>query len=210
MKKLESTLKNMVMVLSIISVAAGLALAVVNLITSKQIEKINAENLANGIKEVLGVAPDDTIFSVDTTMVDSLDPNFTYYLTKKDDEGHSLGTAVKTIKNGFGGPLEVLVGFADDGTIKGYKILSHSETPGLGAKASEWFQEGNKGNIIGINPDSVNFTVSKDGGDIDAITASTITSRAFLGAVQQAYKKLFPAKADGESGASKKVKGGEQ
>ena len=208
MKKLESTLKNMVMVLSIISVAAGLALAVVNLITSKQIEKINAENLANGIKEVLGVALEDSLNV--TTVEDSLDANFTYYYTDTDSEGHSQGTAVKTVKNGFGGPLEVLVGFADDGTIKGYKILSHSETPGLGAKAGEWFQEGQKGNIIGANPDSVNLTVSKDGGDIDAITASTITSRAFLGAVQQAYDKLFPAKADGETGASKKEKGGEQ
>lgn len=180
MKKLESTLKNMVMVLTIIAVVAGGALAIVNAITTKQIEKINAQNLANGIKEVLGVALTDNLDVEE--VADSLDENFTYYITPQ-------GTAVKTSNNGFGGPIEVLVGFADDGSIKGYKILSHSETPGLGAKAEEWFQDGNKGNIIGIIPTEVNFTVSKDGGDIDAITASTITSRAFLTAIKNAYEK---------------------
>lgn len=202
MKKTESTLKNMVMVLSIIAITAALALAVVNAITSRQIEKINAQNLANGIKEVLGVAVTDSL-DVET-VVDSLDENFTYYITEQ-------GTAVKTSNNGFGGPIEVLVGFAEDGSIKGYKILSHSETPGLGAKAGEWFQQGNKGDIIGKNPAEVNMTVSKDGGDIDAITASTITSRAFLGAVQNAFNKLHASEeTDGESGATKKEKKGDE
>ena len=81
MKKTESTLKNMVMVLSIIAVTAALALAVVNAITSRQIEKINAQNLANGIKEVLGVAVTDSL-DVET-VVDSLDENFTYYITEQ-------------------------------------------------------------------------------------------------------------------------------
>ncbi len=201
MKKTESTLKNMVMVLSIIAVSAALALAVVNFITSRQIEKINAQNLANGIKEVLGVALTDSL-DVET-VADSLDENFTYYITGQ-------GTAVKTSENGFGGPIEVLVGFAEDGSIKGYKILSHSETPGLGAKAGEWFQSGNKGDITGKNPAEVNMTVSKDGGDIDAITASTITSRAFLGAVQNAYNKLHASEeTNGESGATKQEKKGD-
>ena len=201
MKKLESTLKNMVMVLSIISVTAALALAIVNAVTTSQIEKINAENLANGIKEVLGVNAEDSL-QVET-IEDTLNANFTYYITPQ-------GTAVKTTSNGFGGPIEVLVGFAEDGSVKGYKILSHSETPGLGAKASEWFQEGNKGNIIGLNPGTVNLTVSKDGGEVDAITASTITSRAFLNAVQQAYNKLFKETTDGETGASNLQKGEQQ
>ena len=72
----------------------------------------------------------------------------------------------------------------------------------MGQKASLWFQKGNKGDVIGKNPGECNFTVSKDGGDIDAITASTITSRAFLAAVKSAYDQLFAGGADATSGAT--------
>jgi len=89
---------------------------------------------------------------------------------------------------GFGGELKVLTGFDAEGNILGYTILGHAETPGLGAKATDWFQKGGKGDIIGKNPAKNNMTVSKDGGEVDAITASTITSRAFLKAVNEAYE----------------------
>ena len=68
-----------------------------------------------------------------------------------------------------------------------YSLLSHVETPGLGSKAADWFKKGNKGDITGMNPGEASLTVSKDGGKVDAITASTITSRAFLNAVNVAY-----------------------
>ena len=100
----------------------------------------------------------------------------------------------------------MLVGFDPDGKILGYTLLEHAETPGLGAKADKWFQKGEKGDIIGKTP-AEPLTVSKDGGQVDAITASTITSRAFLLAVNQAYNafKATPA-VDGESGATKQEK----
>ena len=106
-----------------------------------------------------------------------------------DESGTKLGKAVQTSENGFGGELQVLVGFDQEGTILGYTILQHAETPGLGAKAGDWFQKenGEKRTVVGKNPGKANFTVSKDGGDIDAITASTITSRAFLLAIKNAY-----------------------
>ena len=78
---------------------------------------------------------------------------------------------------------------------------------GLGAKAATWFQQGAKGNIIGKNP-ATPLKVSKDGGDVDAITASTITSRAFLKAVNQAYAAYAGASADGHTGATAKAKKG--
>ena len=198
--KLESNIKNMTMVLTIISVVAGGALAAVNSITSKQIEKINAENLSKGIKEVLRVETDDSLNVIEET--DSVS-GFTFYTTNK-------GVAIKTSGNGFGGPIEILTGFDEEGTILGYQILSHAETPGLGAKVSEWFQKGQKGDIIGKNPGQCNLTVSKDDGDIDAITASTITSRAFLRGVQAAYDSKFTkATTDAQSGATKKEGGQE-
>ena len=107
--------------------------------------------------------------------------DFVVYTTDK-------GVAVQsTDPNGFGGNLTVLVGFDESGIIKGYTVLAHAETPGLGAKAGEWFQKGNPGCIVGLNPAEKNLTVANDGGDIQAITASTITSRSFLRAVQEAY-----------------------
>lgn len=192
MKKLESSLTNMLAVLTVIAVVAGSVLAYVNSVTAPQIEKINADNLAAGIKAVMG---SDQIQVAEPQEVDG----FTAYAIT-DASAQSLGTAIVTTENGFGGPLKVLVGFDTEGTILGYTVLEHAETPGLGAKAGEWFQD----KIIGKNPGLCNFTVSKDGGEIDAITASTITSRAFLLAIQNAYDKLKEGQ-DGQTGATQQA-----
>jgi electron transport complex protein RnfG len=84
-----------------------------------------------------------------------------------------------------------MVGLDKEFKVLGYTVLVSNETPGLGAKASEWFQEGGKGNIIGRVAGQ--FKTSKDGGDVDAITASTITSRSFLRAVNNAYAEYAKA-----------------
>ncbi len=185
----------MVIVLTVITVVAGAALAYVNYATSSQIEKIKADNLAKGIKQVMGVDLNSN-FQYETDTVDT-------YIFYKSDKG----TAIQSTTNGFGGPLTVLVGFDPEGTVLGYTILEHSETPGLGAKAGEWFQKGNRGDIIGKKPGEVKFGVTKGGeGDIDAITASTITSRAFLLAVQNAYDKLTNDDTNANTGASQQAK----
>ena len=190
MKKLESSLKNMVIVLTVISVVAGGLLAYVNNITKGPIEQIKAENLANALKSVLNAEQMPQVASTE-----SIDEFTIIYVTDK-------GTAVQAATDGFGGKVKVLVGFSQDGSICGYSLLEHAETPGLGAKADSWFQEGQKGNIIGKNPGVKELTVSKDGGEIDAITASTITSRAFLLAVNNAYKAFSGLGADAMTGAT--------
>ena len=179
----------MLAVLTVIAIVAAGVLAYVNSVTAPQIEKINAENLAAGIRAVMG---SDDIQVAQPQKADG----FTCYAIT-DASAQPLGTAIVTTENGFGGPLKVLVGFDCEGTILGYTVLEHAETPGLGAKAGEWFQD----KIIGKNPGQCNFTVSKDGGEIDAITASTITSRAFLLAIQNAYDKLKGSQ-DAQTGAS--------
>jgi len=197
MEKLKSSLTNMLLVLTVIAVIAGGVLAVVNSVTAPQIEKINAENLAAGIKAVMG---SDDIQVAEPEEVEG----FTSYKVS-DAQGNALGVAVTSSTNGFGGELKVLVGFNNEGNILGYTILQTAETPGLGAKAAQWFQKGEKGDIIGKNPGSCNFTVSKDGGEVDAITASTITSRAFLLAIQNAYDKVIAGK-DGATSTSAQAK----
>ena len=195
MKTLPSTLPNMLCVLTLISVIAAGALAYVNKITAGPIEENKARTLAEGINSVLGVA--DAQVQQTSKAEDANGNPVIIYTTDK-------GVAVQAIDpNGFGGKLSVLVGFAEEGTIKGYTVLDHAETPGLGAKAGFWFQKGEKGDIIGKNPGEKELTVSKDGGDVDAITASTITSRAFLRAVNVAYHAYAGASAtDAQSGAS--------
>lgn len=195
MEKLKSSLTNMLVVLTVIAIVAAGVLASVNAVTAPQIEKINAENLAAGIKSVMG---SDDIQVADPQNMDGFE---VYHVSDKD--GNTLGCAVVTTENGFGGALKVLVGFDVKGDILGYTVLEHAETPGLGAKADEWFQD----KIIGMNPGTSNFTVSKDGGDVDAITASTITSRAFLKAILNAYDKVI-AGTDVTSGATQQEKAG--
>jgi len=101
-----------------------------------------------------------------------------------------VGAAVETFDpNGFNGRFSLMIGFDKEGQISGYKVLEQNETPGLGANMVEWFRtDKGKQNIIGLDPAKTNMKVSKDGGDVDAITAATITSRAFLRAVERAYK----------------------
>lgn len=190
MKKLQSTLPNMAIVLTSIAIVAGLALGYVNSVTAGPIEQIKAQQLSDGIKAVLGAD------QVKVEAPDTLESGAVLYRTDK-------GVAVQaTDPNGFGGKLTVLVGFDGDGSIQGYQILETSETPGLGAKADQWFQKDQKGCIIGMSPAKNNMTVSKDGGEVDAITASTITSRAFLRCVNSAYEALKTQGEDGQSGAS--------
>ncbi|MCR4915888.1 MAG: RnfABCDGE type electron transport complex subunit G [Prevotella sp.] len=196
MKKLQSSLTNMVIVLTGVAVIMGAVLAFVNHMTSGPINQQKQQALTNGIKTVMA-SNDVEVTSTDTIVQNDAkgrQQTFIVYNTAK-------GAAVESSTMGFGGTLKVLVGFDPEGTILGYTLLEHQETPGLGAKADQWFQKGQKGCIVGLNPAN-GLTVSKDGGQVDAITASTITSRAFLLAVTNAYNAYKGNSTDAATGAS--------
>ena len=206
MKKLESTLTNMVLVLTGVAVVMGGILAFVNHLTEGPINDQKAKALADGIKTVM-VSDDIVVAKTDTVRQnDAKGKEMTYIIYQaRDAQGKELGAAVESTTGGFGGDLKVLVGFDAEGKILGYTLLEHAETPGLGAKADKWFQRGEKGDIIGKTPTEP-LTVSKDGGQVDAITASTITSRAFLLAVNNAYKAYKATPVDALSGATQQNK----
>jgi electron transport complex protein RnfG len=206
MKKLESSLLNMVLVLTGVAVIMGGILAYVNYLTEGPINEQKEKALADGIKKVL-VCDDLVVTKTDTVKQnDEKGKELTYVIYQTADaKGNELGVAVESTTGGFGGDLKVLVGFNPEGIILGYTLLEHAETPGLGSKADKWFQKGGKGDIIGKNPKEP-LTVSKDGGQVDAITASTITSRAFLLAINNAYKAYKITPADAETGATKSEK----
>ena len=168
MAKLESTFKNMVLSLVIISMVAAGALAGVYMLTLGNIEAQKKAKQEAAKQAVLA--------------------------------GHEDGYAVETAVDGFGGTFRVMVGFDQEGNILGYEILEHQETPGLGSHMEHWFKNADKPgqNIIGRKAGALQ--VSKDGGDVDAITAATISSRAFLKAVNQAYAEQFGVEA--HTGAS--------
>ena len=194
--KKESTFINMVLVLFIITLVAAAALGAVHEITKEPIAAAKLAKKLNAIKKVVpdfNNNPSDEMYKVGLNEKDTLE----FYPAKKD--GTLVGTAIKTLTTkGFGGNVWIMVGFEPDGTIHNYSVLEHTETPGLGTKMVDWFKpteaSREKSSIINKNPGTVNFTVSKDGGDIDAITAATISSRAFLDAIQTGYDEYMKIK----------------
>ncbi len=189
-KKTESTLINMLLVLSIIAIVSAAALAAINHVTSGPREEAKRIKTENAIKQVIpSFAALESKKVLPSDGKDSLILNYAY-----DSEKKLIGTAIETYTdNGFGGRINLMVGFLPNGDIYNTAVISHSETPGLGDKmdiSKSNFSEQFKGK----NPATFNIHVTKDGGDVDAITAATISSRAFSDAVERAYNTL---KSDG-------------
>jgi electron transport complex protein RnfG len=188
MAKKESTLMNMIIALFVITFVASASLGLVYQVTK---EPIAAARLAKKMEAIQNVVPEfnnqpsTEEYKIAAENGDSL----TFYPAKKD--GELVGTAVESNTNlGFSGEIKIMVGFLPDGTIKDVAVLEHKETPGLGdkmeRKKSDWSVQ-----FQGKNPANFKIAVKKDGGDVDAITASTISSRAFCDAVERAYKTFL-------------------
>jgi electron transport complex protein RnfG len=186
MAKLESSLKNMLLSLTFITLGAAALLAGGYAITKKPIEQAEAAKKDNAIKAVLPVKDATLADPVSITLSDRAEP-FIIYPALKD--GKMVAAAIQTYcTEGYGGRIELMIGLTADGTIVDYSVLSAAETPGLGAKMVDWFKsEKGDRSIKGKSLTTTKFEVKKDGGDIDAITASTISSRAFLKAVRDAF-----------------------
>ncbi|MDE5785173.1 MAG: RnfABCDGE type electron transport complex subunit G [Duncaniella sp.] len=187
----KSTLGTMILSLGAITIIAGALLAWVNEITAGPIEATAKQKQLDAIKAVATVQFDNEPAAAAETIT-----------ALSDDKGHNVivfplvngeelvGAAVESYTpNAFSGFFTIMVGFDADGNITGYEVVKHEETAGLGAKMQDWFRDptGHR-NVIGMNPGVNNMTVSKDGGEVDAITAATISSRAFLDAIDRAYK----------------------
>lgn len=196
MAKLQSTFKNMALSLTLIALVAAGALGGVYMLTEAPIAQQKQQKQANAIGSVLPEAANRTIAEPE-------DANG-YIIHRAYDGDTFIGAAVETETDGFGGKIKLMVGFDAEGNIVNYEVLEQTETPGLGTHIVEWFKtEKNRQSVIGLNPDKVNLTVSKDGGDVDAITAATISSRAFLLAVRNAYAAYAGADpTEAQSGAT--------
>jgi len=184
MAKKESSFLNMVLTLFIITFVASAALGYIYELTKEPIALSKLAKQKSAIQQVVPAFDNDPVQEVYKMGVDGDTLEF-FPATMN---GELVGTAVSTFTNkGFGGKVKLMVGFLPDGSINNISVLEHTETPGLGDKMSKkksnWSLQFN-----GKNPADFKLKVTKDGGDVDAITASTISSRAFCDAVDRAYK----------------------
>ena len=177
----KSSFVNMtVCLLAICLVCSGL-LAAVYALTAEPIAAAAAAKNEAAIKEVL---PETAVKIEEERTVDFEGASYAYNLAY-DEIGNVVGCAINVAPVGFGGPIAIKVGFDVNGVIWNTKVLSQAETPGLGAKCVEpafadQFRQ--------FNPAEKKLAVKKDGGDVDAITASTITSRAYADGLALAVK----------------------
>jgi len=188
MAKMQSTLKNMVLSLTLISLGASAALGFVYEMTKDPIAAALLNKKIEAIKQVVPEFtnnPNDEMFMLPTGEGDSLE----VYPAKNGDQ--VVGYAIKSYtNNGFSGYIGFMVGFTPDGAIYNVNVLEQKETPGLGTKM---VPDGTpekpefKDQFKGKNPAEYQLKVKKDGGPVDAITAATISSRAFCDGVQRAY-----------------------
>ncbi|MBS4057208.1 MAG: RnfABCDGE type electron transport complex subunit G [Bacteroidales bacterium] len=191
--KRESNFVNMVSTLLVISAVAAISLGAVYNLTKSPIEMARQKKQEEAIKQVLPAFDRLELIKVKSIdLPDSLQFNMAY----KGDA--FVGAAVNTFTNkGFGGNIKLMVGLLPDGSINNISVLEHKETPGLGDKMSknksDWSLQFN-----GKNPATFALKVKKDGGQVDAITAATISSRAFTDAVKRAYETYESNKGGGE------------
>lgn len=177
----QSSFKNMTVCLFAICIVCSSLLAGVYALTKAPIDAAAASKNEAAIKEVL---PEAAVTIEEERTVDFEGASYAYNLAY-DEAGNTVGCAINVAPVGFGGPISIKVGFDASGVIWNTKVLSQAETPGLGAKCVEAsFSEQFKG----FDPAQKKLAVKKDGGDVDAITASTITSRAYADGVALAVK----------------------
>ncbi|MCQ2741095.1 MAG: RnfABCDGE type electron transport complex subunit G [Alphaproteobacteria bacterium] len=178
-------IKNMIapiVVLLGIVVASSFILGEVHQKTLEPIQKAkDAQELA-AIAEVVNEFDNDPFAEQMIITTKDRKNKLTMYPARKDGKLNSV--AIKTYTNtGFGGLIELMTGFNADGSIKDFKVISSHETPGLGSKVDE---PKFKNQFKGFHPQKQILKVRQDGGDIDAVTAATISSRAVLRAIAKA------------------------
>ena len=182
-KKLPSTFANMVIVLSVVALVSALALAFTYSATMEAREMAKQKKTLVALAKVL--PPFDNQPNTEKYTVEGFN-DLELYPAKKDNQ--LVGTAVKTYSDsGFGDRIVIMVGFDKDKKLIDTWVVEQKETPGLGTKMTEpRFKDQFKGKDL----TAFKLVVKKDGGDVDAITAATITSRAYCEAVDRAYQAL--------------------
>jgi Na+-translocating ferredoxin:NAD+ oxidoreductase subunit G len=194
MSKEDTSFKKMVLALFLVSAIASASLGIIYALTKETISEARKLQKQNAIKTVLPDFDNDPLEKIEKRSIDG-DTLYFYYAQ---ENGEWIGTAVETFTNkGFSGKFKLMISFTSDGKIYNISVLEHHETPGLGDKIEkEKSLDKNTGKswssqFEGKDPAEFRLSIKKDGGDVDAITAATISSRAFCDAVQRAYDEFI-------------------
>ena len=175
--KTESTVKfvlRLALTLLAITSVVAVALAGVNMITAPAIAELNAKNTQAAIETVLPGGGEEV---TDFPAVDLVSKVY----------ASETGYAVQVTPSGFDNTITMMVGVDKAGNVLGIDVISHTETAGLGAVADAGTPAGIafREQFIGA---SGSVSVTKDGGQMDAITGATITSRAICAGVNAALE----------------------
>ena len=178
MKPVKSNLFNMIMAMTIVSICSAASIGYVFQKTKDPIEKSKIMKVSKAVTEMVGNfdnQPFEEKFSPSGSDLE---------LYPAKEKGVTTSVAIKSYSNnGFGGKIELIIGLLMDGTVTGYKVIQQNETPGLGTKITE---AKFSGQFVGLNAHKSNFELSKNGGEIDALTGATISSNAVVEAVKKA------------------------
>ena len=184
----KSSFKNMTLCLMVICLACSALLAGVYALTKESIAVAEKAKNDAAIQEVL---PEGAVIMEELTVKVEGGEDIRYIKAMRADST-VVGYVVDVAPSGFGGPISMKVGFDDQGHVWNVKVLSHQETPGLGAKCAE------NGFAVTYGYRGLGYSdylegkinVTKERGIINAITASTITSRAYAKGVAEAVEKI--------------------
>ena len=183
MAKKESTLFNMVSSLVVVTLLASTALGYVYELTKGPIAEARLAKKIKAIDEVVVEYDNNPVDEMYKIPISGSGDSLEVYPAKKGDM--LVASAVRSFSpKGYGGDVWLMVGLLPNGNIQNIAVLQHKETPGLGTKMNDTEF---KSQYIGKNPSSFDMKVAKDGGEIDALTGATITSRAFSQATQLAF-----------------------
>jgi len=187
MKKKKDTFINMLVSLFAITIISGFSLGYVNELTVGPIEKGKIERKVNALKLVLPSFDNNPVEDVQLIKSDLAKDSVEVYPAFENN--NFVGAAIiGSTEKGFSGLIKLMVGFKPDGSIQNIVVLEQKETPGLGTKIKD---EKFLAQFRDMNPSAFNLKVTKDGGEVDALTGATITSRAFGEAVQMAYDEFM-------------------
>lgn len=198
MKLTKDSPGGMILALGLICLVSGALLSGVYKLTAAPIEAARSARQTEAIARVIPPFDNNPAAEAATIYTDGDAEAVTLFPAR--EGGRFVGSAVSSCSMlGFSGRIDIIFGFDADGNVTGYEVMKHAETPGLGARMTDWFapaDTADRRNVIGRNPATTDMTVSKDGGEIDGITAATITSRAFLDALRRAHTAFIQYKSE--------------
>ncbi|MCA6409186.1 MAG: RnfABCDGE type electron transport complex subunit G, partial [Cytophagales bacterium] len=183
----RSSFLNLLVTLTIVTLVASLSLGYVYEWTKEPIARAQMAKQLKAIESVVSGYDNNPVLESYRLPTPNGKDSLDFFPAKK--KGELIGVAVKTKSSkAYNGDIWLMVGFNVKGEIQNIFVIEHKETPGLGSKMTtpKFLQQ-----FMGRNLTTMKLTVKKEGGDVDAITGATISTRAFSGAVQTAYETFI-------------------